>query len=202
MGVGRADSAGRPVGARGARPRPPPSRPGAPAARLPGSERGTLRLARPRWGPARGSPRGEVGGPRAQGAGSQPPGPRDRFVYKHCRGPGCGPRLAPRGRRSRVGAGDPGDEPGRSGASGAGAGGVNPRPDGRAFLSLVPADWDEVGGGQGGSCRRFLSPMSLGLRWRHWVRGRRPRCAPPPPAFCETSRPQDSEERLAGRGQR
>ena len=35
-------------------------------------------------------------------------------------------------------------------------------------------------GGQGGSSRRLLSPMSLGLRWRHWVPGRRPRCSPLP----------------------
>lgn len=70
------------------------------------------------------------------------------------------------------------------------------------FSAYFPRIGTKWAGGQGGSFRRFLSPMSLGLRWRHWVRGRRPRCAPPPPSFWETSRPRDSEERLAGRGQR
>lgn len=30
-------------------------------------------------------------------------------------------------------------------------------------------------GGREGCFGRFLSPVTLGLRWRHWVRGRRPR---------------------------
>lgn len=49
-----------------------------------------------------GSGAGSPWGPRAQGAGSPPPGPRDRFVYKHCRARGGsrsgGGREGPSGR--------------------------------------------------------------------------------------------------------
>lgn len=71
VGVGRAVSAG-------ARHRAPILWP----LQLNPLERSALCLTRPR----RGSSVGSLWGLRAQGAGSGPLGPRDRFVYKHSRG--------------------------------------------------------------------------------------------------------------------
>lgn len=140
-------------------------RPGSPGAR------GTLCPARPRRGPVGGSP----WGPRAQGAGSGPPGPRDRFVYKHCRGLGGGPRREPRRH------GFPGRGPGtcaRSGASRAravwrGGRGVTWRP-GRCFFPRVRSLW-----GAGWELRAFSVPGVAGCPLETLGPGAPPSVPPP-----------------------
>ena len=55
---------------------------------------------------------GLPGGPRAQGAGSRPPGPRDRFVYEECGGQGAAGVGSAGGRGDPGGAEDLWGEPG------------------------------------------------------------------------------------------
>lgn len=117
MGTGRAVSAS--AGPQRGAPVPRPLRSAAPSA------------PHGRGGSGAGSP----WGPRAQGAGSPPPGPRDRFVYKHCRARG--------GSRSGGGReGPPGRGPGPVGGTGRVWGGDLAEGTGRrsrcCFLSVAP----------------------------------------------------------------
>lgn len=120
-----------------------------------------------------GSSVGSPWGLRVQGAGSEPPGPRDRFVYKHSRGPAAASGGSKGAVGPRVQGGNLLGESGKCGVRDLAEG-----TSGRCFfLSIVPAGLDS--GGQGGGCGSFLSLVTLGVCWTHWVRVRRPRGPPP-----------------------
>lgn len=104
-------------------------------------------------------------GAEEPGAGSRPPGPRDRFVYKHCPA-WWRRRRSPGGAGPWFGAGDP---LARSPAS-LGTG----RPSLCFLVSVVPEDLNANGSGRVGASDVFCPRVTLRVLWRPLGRGRRP----------------------------
>lgn len=157
VGVGRADRRGAPGRSAGrASPSPsiPPRGPGGPPLGASAAPcRRAERVRRAGVAPGRGGGRGR------RGAGASRRGHVTGLSINTAGAPAAAPRLAPRGVQVPVGAGDPGDEPGRSGASGPGRG-CEPETRWPRLQLSSRGGLGRSGWGPGWSCRR-LSLMSL-----------------------------------------